>query len=323
MSINGRFWIGRKLGAGSFGEVFDGIDLVTGEPIAIKREPLGCSYPSLEEEAKLIKMLAGGSLIPLVLWFGVHGGHRCMVMNLLGPNLWEVLQRNGGKFSIKTVCNIAIRLICRVEYMHNKHLVHRDLKPENIMVGLSRGSIYVCDLGLARIYKHADGKHKQDTHKKVGLCGTARYASLNAHAERAQTRRDDLESLGYMFVEFLLGRLPWGGLGGNGTDEKWARIYKCKQETSLDTLCSALPPQFQQFIQYCRNLGFKDRPDYAFCRGLFETVLAERGMKVDREYDWLVKGSKARSFVVNSPRRVPGVAIALDRKYVHPCAFLL
>lgn len=128
------------------------------------------------------------------------------------------------KFSLATTLNIGIQIITRLEQIHRKGFVHRDIKANNFMIG--RGDkakvVYIIDFGLAKRY--FDPKTNKHIPMKGGksLVGTARYASVASHEGFEQCRRDDLESLGYLLLYFLRGKLPWQGIQIQSKTEKYA-----------------------------------------------------------------------------------------------------
>merc|ERR1719343_812864 len=116
--------------------------------------------------------------------------------------------------------------------------------------------------------------------QKLSLTGTARYASINSHKGIEQSRRDDLEAIGHMLLQFLRGALPWSGLDAKTKEEKYKKIMEKKQDTCLDDLCLHLPGQFKAYLGYSRGLMFTQRPDYEMLRGLFQEVIGDA-----QEYD--------------------------------------
>ncbi|MFS8015057.1 putative protein kinase CK1-CK1 family [Helianthus anomalus] len=168
------------------------------------------NHPQLLYESKLYKLLQGGTGVPHLKWdcVTVDGEYNAMVIDLLGPSLEDLFNYCNRKLTLKTVLMLADQLINIVEYMHSKGLVHRDIKPENFLMGLGRNEnqVYLIDYGLARKYMdHRTRKHIQYRENK-NLIGTARYASVNTHLGVEQSRRDDLESIGYILMYFLRGR---------------------------------------------------------------------------------------------------------------------
>lgn len=112
------------------------------------------------------------------------------------------------------------------------------------------------------------------------LTGTPRYASLNNHFGMEQSRRDDLESLGYVFLYFLRGKLPWQGLRADNKKEKYTHIMEYKMEVTFNRLCQGFPEEFLFYFDYCHSLSFDETPDYEYLRKLFEDCMKRRvGMK--------------------------------------------
>jgi serine/threonine protein kinase len=286
----GSKWILRKrLGAGSFGEIYSGQHILTKEDVAVKLEQARAHPPQLLNESRAYKLLAGGVGIPAVRWYGVEGDYNVMVMDLLGKSLQELFEQCGQKFTLKTVLMLADQMIARIEYLHNKNVLHRDIKPDNFMVGTgaNAGLLYAIDLGLSRKYK--DPKTGQHIPFREGkpLLGTARYTSMNTHLGIEQSRRDDLEGMAYVLVYFMKGGLPWMGLKAENKKKKYDLIAEKKLVTGIESLCQNLPSEFAIFLTEVRRLDFSDRPDYALYRQLFRDLFVREGFVFDYMYDWV------------------------------------
>ena len=180
-------------------------------------------------------------------------------------------------------------MIKRVEYIHSRRIIHRDIKPDNFAVGKGKHShrIFIIDFGLAKKFMSSDGKHIKYKDGK-SLTGTARYASINTHIGIEQARRDDLEGLGYVYMYFLRGKLPWQGLRARGVKEKYEKIKQKKIMTNLDELCKGFPDEFVAYMQYCRTLNFEDKPDYKYIKNLFSSLFKNLGYEYDYKYDWVL-----------------------------------
>ena len=286
--VGGRYRLSKKIGSGSFGEIFLGVNIQTHEEVAIKLESVTTKHPQLIYESKLIKLLQGGPGLPGVLWYGVEGNFNVMVMDLLGPSLEDLFNFCNRRFSLKTVLMLADQMICRAEYVHSKNFIHRDIKPDNFLIGLGKRAslVHIIDFGLAKKYR--DSK----THKHVmfregkNLTGTARYAGINAHMGHEQSRRDDLEAIGYVLMYFLRGSLPWQGVQGNTRHEKYQKIMEKKISTQIETLCTGFPNEFSECIRYARSLNFEDQPDYGYLRRLFKDLFVREGYEYDYVFDW-------------------------------------
>ncbi|KAE8712411.1 Casein kinase I isoform epsilon [Hibiscus syriacus] len=247
--IGGKFKLGRKIGNGSFGELYLGTNVQSGEEVAVKLEPVKTKHPQLHYESKLYMLLQGGTGIPHLKWFGVEGEYNVMVIDLLGPSLEDLFNYCNRKLSLKTVLMLADQLLNRVEHMHSRGFLHRDIKPDNFLMGLGRkanqacssvysphihGFVYIIDYGLAKKYRDLQTHTHIPYRENKNLTGTARYASVNTHLGVEQSRRDDLESLGYVLMYFLRGSLPWQGLKAGTKKQKYDRISEKKMLTPIE-----------------------------------------------------------------------------------------
>ncbi|KAI8826963.1 kinase-like domain-containing protein [Fimicolochytrium jonesii] len=290
LRVGNKFKIGRKIGSGSFGDIYLGTNIINGEEVAIKIEAVKAKHPQLEYEAKVYKSLAGGVGIPFVRYFGIEEDHNCMVIDLLGPSLEDLFNFCGRKFTLKTVLLLADQLISRVEYIHSKNFIHRDIKPDNFLMGLGKrgNQVNVIDFGLAKKYRDPKTHLHIPYKENKNLTGTARYASINTHLGVEQSRRDDLESLGYVLMYFCRGALPWQGLKAATKKQKYDRIMEKKMTTPTEVLCRGFPNEFSMYLNYTRSLRFDDKPDYSYLRKLFRDLFVREGYQYDYVFDWTV-----------------------------------
>lgn len=288
LRIYRKYRIGRKIGSGSFGDIYHGTSLTDGEEVAIKLEPLNTKHPQLDYESRVYKYLSGGVGIPFVRWFGHEGDFNAMVIDLLGPSLEDLFNYCHRRFSFKTVVMLALQMIRRVYYIHGRCFIHRDIKPDNFLMGVGkRGStVHVIDFGLSKKYKEFRTDDHIPFRENKNLTGTARYASVNTHLGFEQSRRDDLESLGYVLIYFCKGSLPWQGLRATTKRQKYDRIMEKKLSIGLEQLCAGLPSQFVEYIRYCRNLKFDERPNYHYITGLFKELSIKLEYYNDHLFDW-------------------------------------
>ncbi|XP_010934296.1 casein kinase 1 isoform X2 [Elaeis guineensis] len=288
--IGGKFKLGRKIGSGSFGELYLGVNIQSGEEVAIKLESVKTKHPQLHYESKLYMLLQGGTGIPHLKWFGVEGDYNVMVIDLLGPSLEDLFNYCNRKLSLKTVLMLADQLLNRVEYMHSRGFLHRDIKPDNFLMGLGRkaNQVYIIDYGLAKKYRDLQTHKHIPYRENKNLTGTARYASVNTHLGVEQSRRDDLESLGYVLMYFLRGSLPWQGLKAGTKKQKYDKISEKKMLTPVEVLCKSYPSEFISYFHYCRSLRFEDKPDYSYLKRLFRDLFIREGYQFDYVFDWTV-----------------------------------
>lgn len=185
--------------------------------------------------------------------------------------------------------------------MHSRHFLHRDIKPDNFLIGISKKQhyVYIIDFGLAKRFRDPKtGEHIPYRDGK-NLTGTARYASVNTHLgignspfaqpRAEQSRRDDLESLGFVLMYFCRGSLPWQGLPAKTKKEKYEKIRDKKLSTSIEALTKGYPEEFAIYMNYCRSLKFEEKPDIGYLRKLFKDLFYRMGYEYDFVFDWMVK----------------------------------
>jgi casein kinase 1 len=283
--------VGKKIGEGSFGVIFEGTNLLNNQQVAIKFEPRKSDAPQLRDEYRTYKILVGCVGMPNVYYFGQEGLHNILVIDLLGPSLEDLFDWCGRRFTLKTVVMVAKQMISRVQTIHEKNLIYRDIKPDNFLIGKpatkTANLVYVVDFGMAKQYRDPKTKQHIPYRERKSLSGTARYMSINTHLGREQSRRDDLEALGHVFMYFLRGGLPWQGLKAATNKQKYEKIGEKKQTTQIKDLCEGFPDQLEMYLTYVRNLGFEETPDYDYLRDLFSQALKSTGDVEDGEYDWM------------------------------------
>lgn len=265
--LGNKYKIIAKIGEGSFGEVYT----VTRDNcyLAAKVEDK-LKQHRIEIEYKVYKCLHKVGIcknIPNIYDYIETPDYNILTMELLGDSLEDIFNLYNKKFRLQTVFMIAYQLIYILNCVHRSTFIHRDIKPNNFLFDTKKKKIYIMDFGLAKKY------YSQEKHIKLrcdrSLIGTARYASINMHLGLEPSRRDDMESLGYMLIYFAKGVLPWQGLKKSGTTSSIQLIGDKKISTSLEILCNGLPPCFYKYIKHCRDLAFNQTPDYKYLLDLF------------------------------------------------------
>ncbi|KAK6248567.1 hypothetical protein QUC31_020132, partial [Theobroma cacao] len=202
---------------------------------------------------------------------------------------------------------VAVKMITRIEYVHAKGFLHRDIKPDNFLMGLGRkaNQVYVIDFGLAKRYRDSTTNRHIPYRENKNLTGTARYASCNTHLGIEQSRRDDLESLGYVLLYFLRGSLPWQGLKAATKKQKYDKICEKKLSTPIEVLCKSHPVEFASYFHYCHSLTFDQRPDYGFLKRLFRDLFLREGYELDYIFDWTIIKYQQAQKTRSQPRLSP------------------
>ena len=288
-----RYRTHKRLGAGSFGEIFVGSDVNTGLRVAMKFEKHGLRCPQLRHEYKVYRELQGCRGVCKVQYYGTHNNFNVMVLDLLGPSLEELFTKCGRRLSLKTTLKLADQMLERCEALHGRHLIHRDVKPANFTMGDASSSplVYCIDFGLSKRFRNPHTLQHIPHRVGKSLTGTPRYASISNHLGIEQSRRDDLEAVGYVLVYFAKGRLPWQGLKAKSAHKKYKLILDKKQEISIAQLCHGCPAQFAEYLSYCRSLKFDASPNVAYLRRLFRDLYSTSGHDVAQiaanDWDWM------------------------------------
>ena len=293
--VGGRYRLGKKIGSGSFGEIYEGTDIFDNSDVAIKLEHNSIKYPQLLFEAKLLKSIPGTG-IPQMHWFGIAGEYNSMVMELLGQNLEDLYNFCNRNFTLKTILIITIQILERIKHVHDNHYVHRDIKPENFLVGKgpTEQTIYIIDFGLAKRYRDEHTRIHIPLKENRNLTGTARYASCNAHNGLEQSRRDDMESIGYALLYLLKGSLPWQGLKCKDKNEKYNKIKEIKMSLTPEKLTEGFPIEFAKYISYVKKLQFEEEPEYKKYISMFTDLFKNKDFEMDYIYDWVTVKNNTR-----------------------------
>lgn len=303
--LEDKFILKGIIGQGAFGSVYQATTKESSVTVAVKIEKNSAvGHAILYREAKILSALGGRPGFPKLYAFGQYKDSNYMVINILGLNLEEYMKIIDGPFSLKTVLMLADQMLARIEILHELNYIHRDIKPANFMMGIgaNRKKLFIIDFGLARRYKGASGEHISYKLNR-GMIGTARFASVNSHSGVEQSRRDDLEAIGYTLIYLFKGLLPWQNIQAATKEEKYKRIGEMKIALSIETLCEGLPKEFAIYLNYVRNLKFDEPPNYKYLKKLFRKLFLETGYDLDSKYDWdyskeeIVRGLSSKALV--------------------------
>ncbi|KAK6633702.1 hypothetical protein RUM44_004309 [Polyplax serrata] len=281
--VKERWKVVRKIGGGGFGEIYEGLDLLTKEQVALKVESARQPKQVLKMEVAVLKKLQGKEHVCRFIGCGRNDRFNYVVMQLQGKNLAELRRSQPrGAFSLSTTLRLGLQILKAIDSIHQVGFLHRDIKPSNFSIGRLPNNcrkVYMLDFGLARQYTTATGEVRAPR-TAAGFRGTVRYASINAHKNKEMGRHDDLWSLFYMLVEFVNGQLPWRKI----KDKEQVGLMKEKYDHRL--LLKHLPSDLRQFLDHIQSLEYADKPDYNMLIGLFERCMRRRGVKENDPYDW-------------------------------------
>ena len=273
--------------------VYEGYNEKENEPVAVKLEYRKAKMIFLESEAYFLFNLKGFG-IPKLISFGKSSLFNILIEELLGFSLHKLIIIKSDKIEdrLKNVCMIALQVLDRLEYIHSRNIIHRDIKPNNLVIGRKdEKTIYLIDFGFARKFRSSrTGKHIKFKNLNYTV-GSLRYISRKGNIGYEQSRRDDLESSGYMLVFLATGYLPWleyDRLNNISLLQKYNIVYKLKCSISPEQLCKGLPIEFINYIKYCRDLEFEQAPNYDYLRSLFTSILTKNNQKNDLNFFWIL-----------------------------------
>tara|TARA_Y100001958_G_scaffold160043_2_gene165516 strand:- start:8208 stop:9245 length:1038 start_codon:yes stop_codon:yes gene_type:complete len=333
MAMKDKYVIQQKIGEGSFGRIFQAAHKITGEKVAVKINYGENDNVILKNEARIYTILSDIKGVPNMRNFGMDGSYNFMVLDILGPSLLDLKNDYGHPekilhrpkeeclkktLSLKTVLSLGLQMLRRIECIHNKGFLHRDIKPDNFLFGSEKHPhvLYIIDFGLAKKYcKYIDkddqtGNDIDHIPCETGrnITGTERYVSVNVHDGLTPSRRDDMESIGYVMIFLFIGYLPWSSTAivsnsnsnnsnsNNSNSNNSNNILDKKKETDLVRsmkqrvshwmLENKLPTEFIAYIEYCRSLKFKEKPDYNYLRTLLLNLFKHKQFTVDNNFEW-------------------------------------
>jgi serine/threonine protein kinase len=265
--INNKYKVIEHIGSGTFGSIFKAENIRTRELVAIKVESIKNETKLLKNESIIYQYLKNITGVPNIKWFGKDEYNYYMVINLLGPSL-QTTKDNKGNFSLKLTLQIGIKAIFLLKSIHDRGVIHRDIKPDNFLLGLNDNNINIIDFGFCKTYIDNNNQHMR-MYKTTNLIGSLTYASINAHNFNHLSRRDDLESLGYMLIYLYLGSLDWQDINGVMI-EKNNYIKQLKEKIIQNT---KIPKVFIDYFNNIRNLTFEEQPNYEIVIHSFKNEL--------------------------------------------------
>ncbi|XP_070274652.1 tau-tubulin kinase 1 isoform X1 [Myotis yumanensis] len=286
--VKDRWKVLKKIGGGGFGEIYEAMDLLTRENVALKVESAQQPKQVLKMEVAVLKKLQGKDHVCRFIGCGRNEKFNYVVMQLQGRNLADLRRSQPrGTFTLSTTLRLGKQILESIEAIHSVGFLHRDIKPSNFAMGRLPSTYrkcYMLDFGLARQYTNTTGDVRPPRNV-AGFRGTVRYASVNAHKNREMGRHDDLWSLFYMLVEFAVGQLPWRKI----KDKEQVGMIKEKYEHRM--LLKHMPSEFHLFLDHIASLDYFTKPDYQLIMSVFENSMKERGIAENEAFDWEKAGT--------------------------------
>ncbi|XP_017277068.1 tau-tubulin kinase 2 isoform X2 [Kryptolebias marmoratus] len=281
--VKERWKVVKKIGGGGFGEIYEALDLLTRVSVALKVESAQQPKQVLKMEVAVLKKLQGKDHVCRFVGCGRNDRFNYVVMELQGRNLAD-LRRSmpRGTFSISTTLRLGRQILEAIESIHSVGFLHRDIKPSNFAMGRFPSTCRTCymlDFGLARQFTNSC-QEVRPPRPVAGFRGTVRYASVNAHKNKEMGRHDDLWSLFYMLVEFLVGQLPWRKI----KDKE--HVGKLKETYDHRLMLKHLPAEFAVFLEHISSLDYYTKPDYQLLMSVFDNSMKTYNVVENDPYDW-------------------------------------
>ncbi|XP_030627961.1 tau-tubulin kinase 1 [Chanos chanos] len=288
--VKDRWKVLKKIGGGGFGEIYEALDLLTRENVALKVESAQQPKQVLKMEVAVLKKLQGKNHVCKFIGCGRNDKFNYVVMQLQGRNLADLRRSQPrGTFTMSTTLRLGKQILESIEAIHSVGFLHRDIKPSNFAMGRLPSTYrkcYMLDFGLARQYTNTSGEVRPPR-TVAGFRGTVRYASVNAHKNKEMGRHDDLWSLLYMLVEFAVGQLPWRKI----KDKE--QVGQIKERYDHKMLLKHMPSEFHIFLDHVLNLDYYTKPDYQLLMSVFDNSMKERIILENEPFDWEKGGTDA------------------------------
>ncbi|CAD8205423.1 unnamed protein product [Paramecium octaurelia] len=297
--FNNKYIIKQQISSGSFGIVYLAFDKHTREEVAVKVEKEeNEDASSLDREITILNRLVGVPGVPKLYWSGFEQDYNVIVIQLLGKDLSHYIKQYK-KLSLKSVLQITQQLLGTLQQVHERGVIHRDFKPENILTGyqLDNGIIYLVDYGVSKVYLDTQGKHIPPKDKK-SFIGTTRYASIAAHRGHELGRKDDVESMFYVMIYLLKGKLPWQNLQNIGHRDRTSLVGEVKMKTEVAELCKDIPSEFAEILNYLKKLEFKSEPDYKYMKSLILKAASNNQIIMDKVFEWSDRSTKIKDQII-------------------------
>ncbi|XP_077574360.1 tau-tubulin kinase 1 isoform X1 [Stigmatopora nigra] len=315
--VKDRWKVLKKIGGGGFGEIYEALDLLTRENVALKVESAQQPKQVLKMEVAVLKKLQGKNHVCKFIGCGRNDKFNYVVMQLQGRNLADLRRSQPrGTFTMSTTLRLGKQILESIEAIHSVGFLHRDIKPSNFAMGRLPSTYrkcYMLDFGLARQYTNTTGEVRPPR-TVAGFRGTVRYASVNAHKNKEMGRHDDLWSLFYMLVEFAVGQLPWRKI----KDKE--QVGQIKERYDHRMLLKHMPSEFNVFLDHVLALDYYTKPDYQLLMSVFENSMKERIVTENEPFDWEKAGGDVG---LSAAAAAAGAASAQPQHNTRPTAAIM
>ena len=293
--IFGKYEIIKNIEKNNNLRIYKGKNIISGELILIKIEQKEEKKKKgiLEIESYYFNYLKSPG-IPIIKKIGYYDNYIISIQPLLGETLSQLFNKYYGIFKIKDITMIAIQILERIKFIHSKNIIYCDVNPNNFAIGLGRfqNNIYMTNFNLAKRYKNKNTLEHIKYNLSNKVIGDYIFSSINSLRGVELSRRDDLESFGYMLIYFLKGSLPWEHIRGLNKEEKMRKIYQFRKSYDLSDLCQGVPEEFKLFLNYVKTLTFMEEPDYNYCFSLFYGIFKKMNIINDGIFSWYQEKKK-------------------------------
>ncbi|KAF9884087.1 hypothetical protein FE257_002317 [Aspergillus nanangensis] len=245
--------------------ILKGTDIFTNQVFAVKRRKNRHPHQTLlRRECQVYEILNGNKNFPRVHWYIELPEYHLMAMDFLGPSVDDLLHRRGRSLDAALISWVGGKVLEQLEHLHAQSLIHCHIKPRSLLFSVRDGQqqIYMVNFALARYYRDPATRQHYAFQSTNELVGSPSFASILAHYGYPCSRRDDLESLGYVLVYLCRGSLPWQSRSRKTPQD----IVVEKLKITSRELCQGLPIGILEFVEYVRDLGFDTEPDYGWLR---------------------------------------------------------
>lgn len=276
--IGRRYNMHEKLGNGNFGSVYKGKHYKNNNHVAIKLESINSHIKLLQHETIILKYLYEHDTrnIPAIYWYGLHNEYLCLVMTLYDCSLYDyIISKN--EIPISKIKSIMYQLIHIIHSVHDNCVIHRDIKPQNIMI--KNGDLYLIDFGFSTFYIDSEGEHAENTCSQ-DIIGSPKYVSYYVHSGYISSRRDDLISIGYLYLFLHEKLLPWENIiddesiNDNYTETSiyhYKNIIRLemKKLENITNMLTTSDKGLNNYLKYVYSLEYEETPNYDIIEKVF------------------------------------------------------